>query len=218
MRLLNSQKNQVFKLIENDENFSPNQFDISELKSEKNWITTIKFKNSEYYFSYFEHPEYYKSFYVNYSPGDNNFLEGTGNISFDESKSHFQKWLNYLSIEVAEPILWQKFTEKIYGFDNIEFLNTNTKFSAREFVELQGKMTLLMDNISTLPLLVEQQIEIKKELERITELALDLGKFDWTNLLVGTLMSALIQLGVTKEHTTFIWQFLKKSFGNFLIK
>ena len=177
MKLLISQKNQLFSLIETEIFFNPNQFNISEHQSEEKWITTIGFKNSEYYFKFFDHPEYYNSCYVNYCPAENKFLEGTGNISFEEGKLHFTKWLHCLHNEVSEPNLWGNFTKSVENFNSLIYTN-NSKFSAKEYVDLQNKMEILLTKISSLPLVIEQQNEIKQELNRITELALDLGKFD----------------------------------------
>ncbi|WP_294304960.1 hypothetical protein [uncultured Chryseobacterium sp.] len=76
----------------------------------------------------------------------------------------------------------------------------------------------MTNKLSFLPLLIEHQNQINIELQRVTQLALDLGKFDWTNLFVGTLMSIIIQLGVTKENANSIWLIVKQIFNNYFIK
>ena len=60
--------------------------------------------------------------------------------------------------------------------------------------------------------------EIKNQLERLTLLAVDLGKFDWKNLFVGTIMSIIIQLGVNKENANLIWLAIKQMFYEYFIK
>lgn len=216
MKLLNSQKNQLYKIIESNEFFKPNQFEIEEFKNENNWNTFIEF-NSIYFFKIFENSDYYNSCYVNYSPGDNKFLEVTDHVSFEMIKVHFLKWLSFLQQEISEPNLWDSFKSEISKFSESAIYD-NSKFTAKEHKELESKMANLLDNISYIPLLIEQQNEIKSELKRITELSIDLGKFDWTNLLIGTLISIIIQLQVTPENARLIFDHVKSLFSNFLLK
>lgn len=58
MKLLKSQKNILFKIIENSDSLSPSQFEIVENKTNQGWNTSIKFKASDYYFGIFESTEY----------------------------------------------------------------------------------------------------------------------------------------------------------------
>lgn len=219
MKLLNSQKNQLFEIIKNHDFFSPNQFKYEEKTYDKGrWITTIKFKDSDYHFKIFEDAEGYILGHVNFSPGINKYREVTSRIAFEGIIKEFDKWLYSLINEVQNPNLWESFRESLNNYSTELSFSDNTRFTAREFLVLQSQINELTNKLSSLPLLIEHQNQINIELQRVTQLALDLGKFDWMNLFVGTLMSIIIQLGVTKENANSIWLIVKQIFNNYFIK
>ena len=219
MKLLNSQKNIFFELIEKNKTFSVNQFTIEEFKStNNNWITTIKFKNPEYYFSIFEDSEAYGAGYVNYTPGINKYLEISSRLGFESAVIEFEKWLKSLQREISEPDLWEKLKTNIDYFSPKILQIDNSKFTAKEYIVLQQQISSLIEKVNQIPLLIEQQEEINRQLERLTLLAVDLGKFDWTNLFMGTIVSIIIQLGVNKENANLLWLAIKQILNNYFIK
>lgn len=217
MKLLLSQKNDLFRLISNNSKLSPNQFHIVEKKSKDAWVTNIEFKDSEFCFSFFEDEDYSRSLFANYIPGVDTYKEITSQLNWHDVLSHFNNWLNNIEREVNEPNLWEELKSEISAFRLITD-NNNSKFTAREYKELQSKINLISENLSTVPLLLEQQNEIKDTLKRLTDIAMDLGKFDWINLFVGTMISILIQLGVTRENADELWKLIKTVFNNYLLK
>lgn len=219
MKLLNSQKNIFFELIEKNKTFSVNQFTFEEFKStNNNWITTIKFKNSEYYFSIFEDSGAYGAGYVNYTPGINKYLKISSRLGFENAVIEFEKWLKSLQREISEPDLWEKLKTNIDYFSPKILQIDNSKFTAKEYIVLQQQISSLIEKVNQIPLLIEQQEEINRQLERLTLLAVDLGKFDWTNLFMGTIVSIIIQLEVNKENANLLWLAIKQILNNYFIK
>ncbi len=218
MKLLLTQKNQLFKFIENQKSFSPIQFDLEESDEEDdNQGVWIEFKESEYYFVIFENENYVNSFHVNYIPGNDIYKEISSNIRWNGIIQEFQQWLENLARELNEPS---------YYWDNIEnelantaFFNKfdNSKFSAREFEDLKNKVEILTEKLDSISFLSEQLEEIKEELKRITELAKDLGKFDWLNLFVGTILNIITQLSLTKENVQTLWSVIKSIFKTYFL-
>lgn len=216
MRLLLSQKNELFKIIEDSGFLTPAQFYLSEPQNNDKRSVSINFKNSEYIFNIFEDRNYVKAVYVNYIPGKDAYKEISSFIAWSEIVNHFQQWINNVSSELNEPNYWDSLEQEI---STINFSNNfkKSKFTEREFEELKSKVELLSQNINSIPFLVEQNKEIKRELERLTELAKDLGKVDWLNLFVGTIINIIIQLSVSKENSEMLWILIKKVFSTYLI-
>lgn len=211
MILLQSQKNSLFEIIENNDFFSHKQFDLIE-----NDLTRIEYKdNRSFYFVFFNN-NYINSLVANYSPGDEQVLDTTSDISFNDGLIYFRDWLHYLQREVSAPNLWKKFKTEI---STIEFINNfnNQKFSFSEYTEIVNKIELLKNNLSSIPLILNQQDEILLRLDHLNETAKDLGKFDWINLFVGTIVSAVIQLNVTPENANALWELIKSVFKNYFL-
>ncbi|NEM98632.1 hypothetical protein [Pontibacter burrus] len=217
MKLLLSQKNELFNIIEESENLTPAQFNLSEPSTDSNGFSSISLKESEYYFNIFKDQNYHKSFVVNYVPGSDTYLEASGRIGWDSIVTHFYDWIENLTRELNEPNSWERLEKEISSI-NFSSKKDNSKFTIREYEELKAKTILLSQNLSTIPLLVQQHTEIKIELERLTEFAKDLGKYDWQNLFIGTVISIIIQLNVTKENATLLWDLIKNTFNSYFLK
>lgn len=217
MKLLTSQKNALFKLIENHQHLSPNQFELIEDYPGGYPRTLIGFKKSEFCFKISDSDEYYGVLFANYIPGKDKYNEATNRLHWDGIIEHFQDWLDNVQKENSQPDLWNQLKTEIIAIGlNVHI--DNAKFTAWEFEELSQRMSILAENISSLPLLLEQQEEIKRELARITKTAKDLGKFDWANLLIGTLISVVAQLAVTKENVIALWDIVKNTLKGYLLK
>ncbi|MFB9862675.1 hypothetical protein [Rufibacter immobilis] len=217
MKLLLSQKNELFKIIEESESLTPGQFDLLEPSKDSSGFISVNFKKSSYYFKIFEDQHYHKSFIVNYVPGLDTYIEASGKIGWSDIVNHFYDWIENLIRELNEPNRWERLEREISSI-NFSTSGDNSKFTIREYEELKARTVLISQNLSSIPLLVEQQTEIKKEIERLTELAKDLGKFDWLNLLIGTMVSIIVQLNVTKENASLLWNLIKITFSNFILK
>jgi len=214
MKLLVSQKDTLYELINASNYFTPNQFHIKEAKKER-VTTTIFFRETDYYFRFCEDTPYI-AFFLNYSPGYDRYLHVTSNLSFDAAMVEFCDWLENLKREINTPNLWKKFTSQINDLSlSSEF--DNSKFTYSEYSDLEVKIKLLMNGISVIPLMLSQQNEIKNSLEHLLELAKESGKFDWKNLFIGTIISIIIQLGVTPDNASAIWSLIKSVFNNYFL-
>ncbi len=67
MKLLTSQKDEIFDLIDSNNFFSPSQFEVEELGEKGNGrvTTRLNFRNSEYYIWFLDDERYYNTFYLN---------------------------------------------------------------------------------------------------------------------------------------------------------
>ena len=216
MKLLTSQKDYIYKYIVELGDFTPNQFELIEEEYMGNHTTKLKFRDSDYYFNFYESDEY-QGFWLNYSPGQERVLESTGNINWQIGFDHFITWHGNLKRELNSPNLWERFNKEI---STVAFANNfdTSKFSTKEFIELKSKIQLLNEEIKTIPLSEYQQNEIISNLNRLIELAEDLNKYDWKNLFIGTIISIIIQLSVTQDNATILWTLIKKVFNTYFIE
>lgn len=212
MKLLLSQKDEIFELIKTFELLTPNQFHIQEDLG--NYKTTLQFKDSEYFFRFISSANGY---WANYSPGTEKYIDKTDFLDWNQSMRNIENWLLCLERELTTPNHWESFKNQISGI-NFKSDYDNTKFTYKEFEDLNNRMSLLKASISSIPLLLEQQNEILLHLERLTESAKELGKFDWKNLFIGTILSILIQLNVTPENANAIWELIKNTFNQYFLE
>lgn len=216
MKLLTSQKNLIFELIQDFDFFSPNHFEIIENDVMGEYKTQFELKsNRNFYFNFCE-TDYVNKLYVHYSPGDEQFVDRSPTISWNDALGYFDNWLYYLQREITAPNLWEKFKTEI---SEIDYFNnfSNQKFSFTEFTEIAEKIGILKNNLSTIPLLLNQQQEIILRLEHLSDTAKELGKFDWVNLFIGTIVSIIVQLNVTPENANAIWDLIKRVFNNYFL-
>ncbi|UTN05155.1 hypothetical protein L0669_04430 [Flavobacterium bizetiae] len=216
MKLLKTQKNSLFDIIQEIDFFSHNQFEFIENESEGTYNTRIQYNPDKSFFFSFTDSKSINVLYVNYSPGEEQIIDSSSQITWNEALNHFLNWLVFLNREVTAPNLWEKFKTEI---SDIKFLNNfnNEKFSFSEFTEISQKIESLKNSLSTIPLILNQQNEIILRLDHLSETAKDLGKFDWINLFVGTIISVVIQLNVTPENANALWELIKRIFNNYFL-
>ena len=216
MKLLKSQKNSLFELIEEIDFFSHNQFEVTEDETMGVYETIIFYNEDRSFYFRFNESQYSNQLYINYSPGNTQFTDSSSTIHWDQSLSYFKNWLYFLKREVTAPNLWEKFKTEI---SDIKLLNNfnNEKFSFNEYKEISQKIDSLKDSISSIPLILNQQNEIILRLDHLSETAKDLGKFDWISLFVGTIISVVIQLNVTPENANALWELIKRIFNNYFL-
>jgi len=216
MKLLASQKNSLFELIQQVDFFSHNQFELIEKDIIGVYDTHIEYKeNKDFYFRFID-SNYANSLFVNHSPGEEQIMDSTPKITWYETLNIFENWLYYLQREVTSPNLWQQFKTEI---SEIKFINNfnNEKISFSEYTEISEKIDILKSSLSSIPLILNQQNEIILRLDHLSETAKELGKFDWINLFVGTIISVVIQLNVTRENANAIWDLIKRVFNNYFL-
>ncbi|MCR9181460.1 MAG: hypothetical protein NXH73_00900 [Flavobacteriaceae bacterium] len=213
MKLLTSQKDEIYALINEFDGFHPTQFQINEFPA--NRTITFGFKNSIYFFQFNYSKE--GDVYLKYSPGFEKYEESTGYLSWGEIVLRFDDWLVNLKREITTPDYWGNLKKQISG---ITFINQidNEKFTFSEYEDLEGRLESLKSHLNTIPLLKEQHTEIINHLDKLSQQAKDLGKFDWGNLFIGTMIAVFIQLAVSQENISALWELIKSTFSNYFLE
>lgn len=213
MKLLTSQKDEIFEIIKYFDGFSPSQFELREFS--QNRTVTINYSNSKYFFQLVYNSQ--GNAHLNFSPGNEKFQETTGLLTWNRILDEFESWLRNLKREITTPDYWGNLKKQISG---ITFLNQidNEKFTYVEYEDLKMRIEGLKSRLDSLPLIQEQQTEIINHLDKLSEQAKELGKFDWRNLFVGTMLAIFIQLGVSPENISALWELIKSTFNNYFLE
>lgn len=216
MKLLTSQKDLLFEVIQENDFFSHNQFEFIEQDMMGEYRTRIEYKLNRLFYFVFNDSDSVNQLYVSYSPGDEQFIDSSTRINWNSALAYFDNWLYYLQREITAPNLWDKFKTEISGISYQNDFN-NQKFSFAEYTEISQKIDQLKSSLSSIPFILNQQEVIISRLDHLDETAKDLGKFDWINLFVGTIISVVIQLNVTPANANALWDLIKKVFNNYFL-
>lgn len=212
MKLLQSQSNELFKLIQSSHLLHPSQFSFSNQGLRADSSVLVRHNASEYNFRIFEDDRYVNVFNVNYTPGENVYKEIFSNLDWSGIVHCFNKWLLNISKEIVEPNYWERLESNTQSV-NLSYSSDNSKFTIREFEDLKLKMNILSERLDSIPINHEQLTQIKGQLDRITDIAKDLGKYDWINLFIGTIIAIVIQLNVTPDNARLLWELIKTTFN-----
>jgi len=218
MKLLKSQKDILYDLIERN-GMSPFQFDFFEFESNLSHgkvATTLKFKESDFFFTFETVGNNEQPHYSIYSPGEYKYEDSHYSGFWQSQYQKVCDWLIYLKREVNTPNKWErlKIEMSVISFTTS---NDNSKFSASEYEELNAKIASLKHGIKLLGLLPEQLITLNAKLDYLSSQAKEMNKFDWKSLFIGTIISIIIQLAVTQENAKALWELIRMTFNDFLL-
>jgi hypothetical protein len=219
MKLLLSQKNNLFDLIEKF-GLTPGLFEYKEYETGKEiYNTTISLKKSSFLFSVTRIVNNTRDASLRFSPGDIRYEDSSYAATWYDIESTFKYWLKYLKREIQLEDKWEKLNSEIQSLqlykEEGDFLNS--KFTVPEYLEIKQKIFLLKEGIAKLELLPEQIALLNDKLDLVLDLTTQLGRFDWKSLFIGTIVSIIIQLGVTQDNAKAIWALIKQVFHNYFI-
>ena len=210
MKLLQSQKNELYRIIESSTELSPLLFELVEERTTNK--THIRYKSfSDYTFTIYSFSS--KHLYVQRCPGGNKYTDIYEVDGFSSALSSFKGWLILLIREVQSEDLWGRIQQESENLP-IQFSgHYNHKFTVSEYQELSSKLDELKGCITSLMIPSEQVVLINDKLDGLLTLATSLGRFDWSNLVIGTVISLIIQLEVNKENASALWKVIKQFFS-----
>jgi hypothetical protein len=218
MKLLISQKDELYDLIERF-GLSPSMFEFAEILSQVSAgqkTTLLKFKNSEFFYSFESAFNSETSHYAIFSPGNGSVKEAQYPGDWEHQKQYFRYWLQYLSREVNTPNKWERLNKEISNF-GINITDDESKFTASEYEDLKIRMLQLKNSISSIGLDPDQLKLLHNKLDHLLELGKNLKKFDWKALFVGTIVSVIIQLSLSPDVGKLLWNVIKQIFNNFIL-
>jgi hypothetical protein len=209
--LLTSQKNEIYNIIEKGD-LSPNLFKFSEVKGNTGSITYVRYSDDFVFMIHYIQ----NGWSINYSPALARFSQSLSVSNWYEVLKYLKEWLNYLKREISQIDKWKRLEEQI-ELINISYSDNNDKFSAQEFEELRNRMFLLKGHLIEINLPTDQLDILNSKIDHLTDLAISMNKFDWYSMFIGSIMSIIIQLGVTHENAKALWTLIKNLFNSSLL-
>lgn len=211
MQLLPSQKNAIFDAIV-EGGLSPLQFEYSEHNSGKE--TFLSFKNSNYYF-HFENVLGKR--FASFSPGIEKLKERIDCPNWDVQLYYVKQWIGFLQREISQPDKWG---ELLKAGSTLKWTindSQNTPFTFAEVQDIRNTLNEVKSKIGELSLSGDQMRLIEDRLGYIAIKAENLGRIDWKNLLIGTLIGTVVQLSVTPEMAKTIWSIFSMVFKRIIM-
>lgn len=212
MKLLTSQKNKLFEVIESRD-LSPNMFLYQEPTSASG-NTTIRFKDSNFFYTFSENVRGGHSAY--FSPGNEKLHESANPHEWSRQILYFQYWLVYLKREITQTDKWAILEEELKKISFQDLNYDSNKFTHEEFMLLENNIRELKNKITKLDLLEDQVDIINQKLDHLLQLAENMNKTDWKELFIGSLFSLTMQLTVDRELGQTIFSYVKEQFFNFI--
>lgn len=208
MQLLKSQKNELFEVLE-IYGLSPSLFSFE--YDNKNNTVAVRYTSHDDYCFKIDEGE------VTFIPGTYTYSQEVGFLDWDRILYWFRTWLECIDAEISIIDKWQEF-EREFQAVNIDFSTENEKFTHSEYKEIEQRIGLLKDEMSTIPEFQEHLENINQKLDHLTDMVEKLGKFDWRGLFVGTMVNIVTAYAVPPETTSHLWESVKQIFNTYLLK
>jgi len=219
MHLLKSQHNDIFDLII-QAGLSPSQFTIGKVQDPVTILsgfekTRISVAESEYFLEFaIEQGKHI----VRLAPGSQKFTEAYQIKSeWSEKRKYVSLWLQNLKREIDQPDKWADFLKSAQGIEWDLTSSDNERFTYQEVEEIIASKERAKIRIAELHLPPEQLRLIEERLDYIAEKAKSLGKVDWKNIMLGTLVALIVQLALPPETTKALWLILKEAFQRIIL-
>ena len=201
--LMKSQAYEVFEVLRSN-GWNPADFSWEEIRSPSNTnyaVSRLVHQASGYYFIF----DNYEGFLARWSP-DNERESGSGNPgSWRSQIAQFNTWLGYLKREIEAPDVWGAISQETQVLEAASD-EDNTPFTKDEKTYIRAGIDEIEQYLLTAHKLDPELIESR--LKYLVESSERLGRKDWKNLLLATLVSIIIQAAVSPEAAREIFRFV----------
>lgn len=209
MQLLTTQKNNVLNFIKKI-GLEPFNFKWNVIKSkhtEALEVSQLRYRDSLYFFNFdFAKGETY---WVTYSPGRDRSIERKYlSEEWEDTMIVVKVWLRALRQEIEEPDLW----ERISDYTPLNGTTPTDDTSNLQFTNIEVER--IVESIQQVRQYIETHYNENKDIEEKLDYLIDsskrMGRRDWFNICIGTLLTLGIQYGIEKEHLQQIWKLIKE--------
>ena len=201
--LLPSQKNVLFNAIRNT-GLDPGDFYWEEQPSshyKDTKVSILVHRTSGYFFLFDNHWRTAEQFIGKFSPGADITVESYASPCFPFSQ--MLEWIGNVKQQIEEPNLWATISDERSLLEAGSTANSeNLPFSKEE----QIKVGQALDEIKKYLLMIQQlnldqQKKVQRQLDYLRDASERLGRKDWLNILISTILSTAVTIGLTPDST-----------------
>lgn len=205
--LLRSQRAWVFSVLTNH-GFDPREFDLQDEFStvagphQTILAPALVHRATRFYFAFRIHPEQPTAFWVEFSPGNETQVDSYGSGDWGTVVAPtFQEWLRYVRREIEAPDLWGALrgeAQLVAGDVGPEA--ENTPFTRHEQTEIRRQLEEIKQLVRANHSLNETQLAaLDSRLDFLAEATSRLGRIDWREAFVGSMLGLVLQAIVPVE-------------------
>jgi hypothetical protein len=215
VELLRSQRNSLFDWVV-QAGLSPLSFEINE--SDNNRVR-IAMKNSGHYFVFKFFPVLNDTtiLEIQFSPGKSTQVASYSSTKWEGLDNIFLEWLSFVKRETESPDKWLEMYEasKRVGWSTND--EANTLFTFNEFMDINIRIEQVKVKVSQINIPPDQLGLLHSKLDYISEKAKTLGRIDWKNLVIGTIIGYLVQTALPPETAKSVWLIVQEVFKKVLL-
>lgn len=215
--LLKSQKKTIFDIVV-IVGLEPANFKWTKERdySGRGEVPCLRYEGTDFFFK-FDFKD--KDRYCVFSPGEQEMIEAEFPEDWDDVAFYIKQWLDNLTREIRVVDPWEalgKYTpgEKIDLNDE----KANTPFTYPEVESITKAINRLHDEINKNYKLSSKEIEIvENRLDYLIDRAKNVGRIDWKNIFIATMMNVAFQLAMNPTQTSLLWNLIKNCFRGILL-
>ena len=221
--MLKKYRNEIFNLIK-DSKFNIDRFDLSETIKGDFVSTIIKLKGTPLEFIIRQAPDNFKEFDYQYVRFNLNYkisdlTPGWGIFKdFQDVLSVFKDWLyehiNAYIEEENEIDLWTEYKSgnKLLNLEKIDFEDqANFSFDEKEQIKLAlNDLKLLIKK--NFKISSEEENQVNKRLDYLSDAPERLNKFDWKSLIIPTILNIATALSLNTQQGKELFELFKQVF------
>lgn len=217
--ILKSQKTQVYQQI-TDIDLEPSMFEWDVTQSthfgSDDRVSRLKYTGTNYYFL-FDFRD--KDHHCTYSPGRDTIIRKEYPESWDSQMNCVRRWLTNLKREVETTDPWDEIDKYLPGGEiNLEDEKENSPFPYDQVEHIKKALYKFKDEIKkTYNLDNDQDQIVQEKLDYLIDRAKKIGRIDWKNIFVATLMGLIVNLSLNPEQAKGFWGLVKICFKGILL-
>jgi hypothetical protein len=203
--LLKSQANEVFNALRTN-GWNPADFEWQDTQGHASGQTTISklvHKSSGYYFTFDNGGG---NVYSNFTPGDERESGATDFGQFIGQLAGLVKWLSFVKREMEAPDLWGAISQESNLIDSATSDTDNTPFTADEKTYILSGLNEIKQHLLTAHKLDPELVEGR--INYLIESSERLGRKDWKNLLLATLVSIIVAAALPSDAVRELFRFV----------
>jgi len=203
--LLKSQTNQVFGAL-TDNGWNPADFewqDVRSVVSSTAVISKLVHKPSGYYFTF---DNAGGEVYSTFSPASERESGAQRFGGFSSQLSGLAQWLGWVKRETESPDLWGAISQEANLIESATSDMDNTPFTADEKTYILSGLNEIKQNLLTAHKLDAELVE--GHIKYLVESSDRLGRKDWKNLLLATIVSMVMSGALPSESVREVFMFI----------